>query len=56
MPLHWDEVIGPAKPPAWNIGTAEQRLRSLDKDPWQDYWTCRQRLTAAATAALRALA
>jgi bifunctional non-homologous end joining protein LigD len=56
MPLRWDEVIGAAKPPAWNIGTAEQRLRSLDTDPWQDYWMCRQRLTATATAALRALA
>jgi bifunctional non-homologous end joining protein LigD len=56
MTLTWEEVRPAAEPPGWNIGNAEQRLRSLRKDPWKDYWTCRQRLTVSATAALRALA
>jgi bifunctional non-homologous end joining protein LigD len=55
MPLTWQEVSSASATPEWNIANAEQRLRSLRKDPWKDYWTCRQRLTVSATAALRAL-
>ena len=55
MTLKWEEVSPTSEPPAWNIANAEERLRSLRKDPWKDYWTSRQRLTASATAALRAL-
>ena len=55
MTLKWDEVSPTSELPAWNIANAEERLRSLRKDPWKDYWTSRQRLKASATAALRAL-
>jgi bifunctional non-homologous end joining protein LigD len=55
MTLRWQEVAPALKPAAWTILTAEKRLASLRSDPWKDYWNCRQRLTAAATAALRGL-
>ncbi len=48
MTLKWDEVTPALDPAAWTIATAERRLASLRRDPWQDYWKCRQRLPAKA--------
>ncbi|MEN3338509.1 MAG: bifunctional non-ous end joining protein LigD [Acidobacteriota bacterium] len=54
-PLTWQEITTGAEPPSWNIVTIERRLAALRKDPWKDYWTCRQHLSPNATAALEAL-
>ena len=53
MTLRWDEVTTALDPSAWTIATAERRLSSLRRDPWQDYWKCRQRLPAKAVDALK---
>jgi bifunctional non-homologous end joining protein LigD len=55
MPIKWDEVTIALKPLAWTVTTAERRLKALRRDPWQDYWTSRQRLSKKATAALQSL-
>ena len=52
MPIRWDEVTAALKPTTWTVLTAERRLSSLRRDPWQDYWTTKQRLSRHATAAL----
>jgi bifunctional non-homologous end joining protein LigD len=52
MTLRWEEVTPTLNPSAWTIATAEARLSSLRRDPWQGYWKCTQRLPAKAVAAL----
>jgi bifunctional non-homologous end joining protein LigD len=52
MPIRWDELTTALKPTAWTVVTAGRRLSSLRRDPWQDYWTTKQRLSAHATTAL----
>ncbi len=54
MTLRWEEVTPTLNPSAWTIATAEARLSSLRRDPWQGYWKCTQRLPAKAAEALRA--
>ena len=44
MTLRWEEVTARLDPSAWTLTTAERRLASLRRDPWRDYWTCKQRL------------
>jgi len=55
MTVKWDEVTAALDPSAWTIATAERRLSSLRRDPWRDYWKCRQRLPAKAVEALVAI-
>jgi bifunctional non-homologous end joining protein LigD len=50
VPLSWDELAAP--PDRWTLRTVPQRLRRLDTDPWIDYWTCRQSLSARAMKAV----
>jgi bifunctional non-homologous end joining protein LigD len=52
MPIRWEELTTALKPAAWTVLTTERRLSSLRRDPWRDYWTTKQRLSANATAAL----
>ena len=52
MPIRWEELTPALKPSAWTVLTAERRLSSLRRDPWRDYWTTKQRLSASATEAL----
>jgi len=52
MPIRWEELTPALKPSAWTVLTAERRLSSLRCDPWRDYWTTKQRLSASATEAL----
>jgi bifunctional non-homologous end joining protein LigD len=51
----WDDITPRLKPEAWTMVTTERRLASLRRDPWRDYWGCRQRLAASATAAFEGL-
>jgi len=52
MTLKWEEVTPALDPSAWTIATVERRLSSLRRDPWRDYWSCKQRLPAKAVEAL----
>jgi bifunctional non-homologous end joining protein LigD len=53
MPLEWRELSG--GPERWTLLTAPKRLKRLKADPWAGYWTATQRLSNAATSALRQL-
>jgi bifunctional non-homologous end joining protein LigD len=53
MTLKWEEVTPALNPSTWTIATVERRLSSLRQDPWRDYWTCTQRLSAKALEAFR---
>ena len=43
-PLAWDELSARRRPDRFTVKTVPARLRALAADPWQDYWTCVQRL------------
>jgi bifunctional non-homologous end joining protein LigD len=45
MPLSWDELGKNPLAGSWTIGNAAQRLRQ--PDPWQEFFSSRQRLTAS---------
>jgi bifunctional non-homologous end joining protein LigD len=47
VPLAWDE-LDPKEDlrPRFNVANVPQRLARLKKDPWADYWTTRQAITA----------
>lgn len=47
MPIDWDELPTLRSAADWTIGNALQRLNTLKKDPWEDFPSTRQRLTAA---------
>lgn len=44
MPLRWDELGRTKAPDAFDLGKALKRARSLKRDPWEGYATCRQSL------------
>jgi bifunctional non-homologous end joining protein LigD len=45
MPLRWNELKAP--PDRWTLLTAPRRLARLARDPWHDYWTSAQTISAA---------
>ena len=47
MPLHWDQLPALKSGAQWTIATAREYLSFQQADPWADYWTTRQSLTAA---------
>jgi bifunctional non-homologous end joining protein LigD len=47
MPIAWDELAEVRSGAHWTISDARDRLSFQKLDPWADYWTCRQTLTAA---------
>ena len=47
MPLAWDELNALKRSDQWTVRTAREHLSFVSVDPWQDYWGCRQTLTAA---------
>jgi bifunctional non-homologous end joining protein LigD len=51
MPLSWAMLTPRVTPDAFTVKTVPARLARLRRDPWADYWTCRQRLTRAMTKA-----
>jgi bifunctional non-homologous end joining protein LigD len=46
MPIAWEELDEIGSAVMWTVATASQRLAQA-KDPWRDYFTTRQLLTAA---------
>ena len=47
MPIDWDQLGSLKSGAQWNIATAREYLSFQQADPWADYWTCKQTLTAA---------
>jgi bifunctional non-homologous end joining protein LigD len=47
VPLAWDEVASVSSGNQWTIRTVGERVAALAGDPWAEYWTTRQRVTAA---------
>jgi bifunctional non-homologous end joining protein LigD len=47
VPLSWDELRPDLKSDHFNIERVRQRLAHLKEDPWKEYYSCRQRVTAA---------
>jgi bifunctional non-homologous end joining protein LigD len=50
-PLAWDELSARRRPDRFTVRTVPARLKALAADPWQDYWTCAQRLPDASSIA-----
>jgi bifunctional non-homologous end joining protein LigD len=50
MPLGWDDLEAP--PDRWTLLTVPRRLERLRADPWKDYWSAAQVLSAASFAAV----
>ena len=55
MPLDWNDLSPSTTPDRFTMQTTAAYLARHRADPWHRYWTARQRLTAAAFAALNAL-
>ena len=53
MPLDWSDLN--ASPGRWTLPAAAKRLKRLRSDPWKKYWACRQEISEASFAAVRAL-
>ena len=46
MPIAWDDLAALKRSDQWTVRTAREHLSFQSVDPWPDYWTCRQTLTA----------
>jgi bifunctional non-homologous end joining protein LigD len=46
MPIAWDDLSALKSSDQWTVRTAREHLSYQKSDPWADYWTCRQTLTA----------
>ncbi|MFO1304463.1 MAG: DNA ligase D [Burkholderiales bacterium] len=47
MPIHWTELDADVREAHFNVGNARERLASMKDDPWADFFTVRQSITAA---------
>jgi len=47
MPVSWEQLPSLKSGAQWTIATAREYLSFQKADPWADYWTSRQSLTAA---------
>jgi len=47
VPVHWDELGALKSGAQWTIATTRERLSFQQEDPWAEYWTHKQTLTAA---------
>lgn len=52
VPLAWSELSAAKTPDRFTIATVPGRLTRLKRDPWQEYWTTRQRIPRGAVRAL----
>jgi bifunctional non-homologous end joining protein LigD len=50
-PIAWDELTAKTRPDMYNIKNLPNRLDKLKKDPWADFFTTRQSITAKIQAA-----
>jgi bifunctional non-homologous end joining protein LigD len=46
MPISWDDLDDLRRGDQWTVRTAREHLSFQKADPWEDYWTCKQTLTA----------
>jgi bifunctional non-homologous end joining protein LigD len=46
MPLAWDDLNTLRHGDQWTVRTAREHLSFQSVDPWQNYWACKQTLTA----------
>ncbi|ANH67199.1 DNA ligase D [Mitsuaria sp. 7] len=46
MPIAWDELDDVKRGDQWTLANARDRLSFQKLDPWKDYWTTNQTLTA----------
>ena len=46
MPLAWDDLDALQRSDRGTVRTVREHLSFQRTDPWADYWTCRQTLTA----------
>jgi len=53
MPVGWHDLS--RGPDRWTLMTVPSRLKRARTDPWADYWTSQQRLSAMSIKALRRL-
>jgi bifunctional non-homologous end joining protein LigD len=44
VPLTWRELEATDTPALYTVRSLARRLQALRKDPWKDFWSCRQRL------------
>jgi len=52
VPLAWDELSPRLRSDHFTVRNLAARLRRLKDDPWREYWTVRQRISARALAAV----
>jgi bifunctional non-homologous end joining protein LigD len=52
-PIAWDELTAKTRPDMFNITNLPKRLDKLKKDPWADFFTVRQSITAKTQAAFQ---
>ena len=55
MPIAWTQLTSRLRPEAFTVLTVPRRLKRQRIDPWRDYWTTRQRISAAALRAVTRL-
>jgi bifunctional non-homologous end joining protein LigD len=44
VPVTWTELKPTLDPASFTLKTVEKRLARQRKDPWAEYWRCRQKL------------
>jgi bifunctional non-homologous end joining protein LigD len=54
-PLAWQDVRPSLDPASFDVASVPTRLKRLRRDPWDDYWSSRQRLPKDAVAAFERL-
>jgi bifunctional non-homologous end joining protein LigD len=52
MPVSWKQLTARLKPAAFTVTTAPKKLST---DPWRDYWSCKQKISATAFKAITQL-
>jgi bifunctional non-homologous end joining protein LigD len=52
VPLAWDELSSRLRSDQFTVANVRTRLARLKRDPWREYWTLRQRISANALAAV----
>ena len=48
VPIAWEELSESLRSDSYNLDNIRERLSQLVQDPWRDYYTLQQRITAKA--------